>query len=244
MPCRSVAFLATQGMPCTTAEIARNTRVPVGYLAKVMQSLGRAGLVHSRRGLQGGFVLAVDPASVNILQVVAAVEPSRRIQVVPTWPAGARQAVSSAPAARRCGGADRRRLSPHHHPGVSRSIRTEDRTLSVSEPRHGQRPGETHHQGALTMPRPLAASNHWTSVWIALRPGTAACAAWILIVLFAGCEKSPPQRAEESPVPSVKQETSARSCCPNSRRGNLDCRNDSGPRDISAELRCLSWRPG
>ena len=80
---RSVAFLATQGKPCTTAEIARNTRVPVGYLAKVMQSLGRAGLVHSRRGLQGGFVLAVDPASVNILQVVAAVEPSRRIKSCP-----------------------------------------------------------------------------------------------------------------------------------------------------------------
>jgi Rrf2 family protein len=81
---RAITFLASHyGEPRTTAQIAGSTRVPVGYLAKVMQSLGRAGLVHSQRGLQGGFVLAVAPTSLNVWQVVSAVEPSRRITACP-----------------------------------------------------------------------------------------------------------------------------------------------------------------
>jgi Rrf2 family protein len=81
---RAVVCLASHSdAPLTTAEIARRTRVPVGYLAKVMQSLGRAGFVRAQRGLQGGFVLSVDPVSLNVLQVVSAVETSRRIKHCP-----------------------------------------------------------------------------------------------------------------------------------------------------------------
>lgn len=81
---RAMTFLASQnGQPRTTAQIAEHTRVPIGYLAKVMQSLGRAGLVSSQRGLQGGFVPTVDPRSLSIWQVVSAVEPSRRIKSCP-----------------------------------------------------------------------------------------------------------------------------------------------------------------
>jgi Rrf2 family transcriptional regulator, nitric oxide-sensitive transcriptional repressor len=86
---RAVFFLANHfESPRTTAEIARHTRVPLGYLAKVMQSLRRAGLVSSQRGLQGGFVLASDPAELSILQVVLAVESSRRIKKCPLGLAG------------------------------------------------------------------------------------------------------------------------------------------------------------
>ena len=42
----------------TTEAIAKLTRVPQGYLSKVLQSLSKAGLVHSQRGIGGGFVLA------------------------------------------------------------------------------------------------------------------------------------------------------------------------------------------
>ena len=34
------------------------THIPPGYLAKVLQNLGRGGLVNSQRGLHGGFTLA------------------------------------------------------------------------------------------------------------------------------------------------------------------------------------------
>lgn len=61
--------------PLTTRQIASATQVPAGYLAKVLQPLGRAQLVVSRRGVNGGFVLARSPEQINLLQVIHAVEP-------------------------------------------------------------------------------------------------------------------------------------------------------------------------
>ena len=81
---RAIVFLANQkDRPRTTAQIAEATRVPVGYLAKVMQSLGRAGLVISQRGVNGGFVLANPPQHLTLFQVVHAVDPLRRITKCP-----------------------------------------------------------------------------------------------------------------------------------------------------------------
>jgi Rrf2 family protein len=67
----------------TTAQISATTLVPAGYLAKVMQSLSRAGLVKSQRGLNGGFTLARDPHELSILAVVNAVDPINRYAECP-----------------------------------------------------------------------------------------------------------------------------------------------------------------
>lgn len=80
---RAMVYLAGQTDPQTTAQIAATTRVPAGYLAKVMQSLSRAKLVHAQRGLRGGFTMAVDPESLTVLQVVNAVDPVRRFPECP-----------------------------------------------------------------------------------------------------------------------------------------------------------------
>jgi Rrf2 family protein len=80
---RAVVYLAGQAGPQTTSQIAKATHVPAGYLAKVMQSLGRAGVVRSQRGLNGGFTLTLPPAKLSILGVVNAVEPIRRITECP-----------------------------------------------------------------------------------------------------------------------------------------------------------------
>lgn len=80
---RAIVYLADQGDPRTTVEISEATQIPPGYLAKVMQSLGRAGLVNSRRGLNGGFVLAHHPSKLSILAVINAVDPIRRFAECP-----------------------------------------------------------------------------------------------------------------------------------------------------------------
>lgn len=81
---RAVVFLAGQGAtPQTTDEIAAATKVPPAYLSKVLQSLGRAGVVHAQRGMHGGFSLARSPGKLTILEVVNAVEPIERIRVCP-----------------------------------------------------------------------------------------------------------------------------------------------------------------
>jgi Rrf2 family protein len=80
---RAVVYLASQGEPRTTQQIARTTRVPVGYLAKVMQALARCGLVHSQRGLHGGFTLVKPPKQLTVWEVIDAVDPIQRIHSCP-----------------------------------------------------------------------------------------------------------------------------------------------------------------
>jgi len=81
---RAMVYLAmNDSEPQTTEQIAETTKVPAGYLSKVLQSLRRAGLVVSQRGLGGGFVLAKPPDKTSILEVVNAVDPIQRIRSCP-----------------------------------------------------------------------------------------------------------------------------------------------------------------
>ncbi len=81
---RAVVYLASEGRASRTVrEIAAVTRVPAGYLSKVLQALGRARLVRSQRGLRGGFALAVPPEKLTVYDVVQAVDPIRRIRSCP-----------------------------------------------------------------------------------------------------------------------------------------------------------------
>jgi Rrf2 family protein len=81
---RAAVYLATcVDDPQVTGAIADKTRVPAGYLSKVLQSLGRARLVHAQRGVGGGWVLARPPEKITILDVVTAVDPIKRITTCP-----------------------------------------------------------------------------------------------------------------------------------------------------------------
>jgi len=81
---RAVVYLAQHAKESwTTKQIAAATRVPAGYLSKVLQGLSRAGLIHSQRGRHGGFQLTRDPEQLTVLEVVNAVEPIRRINRCP-----------------------------------------------------------------------------------------------------------------------------------------------------------------
>ena len=81
---RVVAFLAAErGRAATTRQIAAGTRVPEGYLAKVLQNLSRGGIVRSQRGLHGGSVLARPAEELTFYDVIQAVDPIRRITSCP-----------------------------------------------------------------------------------------------------------------------------------------------------------------
>ena len=81
---RAVVMLGSNlGSPRTTQQIAEQTRVPSGYLSKVLQALGRAGLVEAQRGLHGGFVLSRPLDELTILDVINAVDPLKRIKHCP-----------------------------------------------------------------------------------------------------------------------------------------------------------------
>lgn len=81
---RVMVYLADQPeTPRITQQIGQATRVPLGYLSKVLQTLGRAELVISQRGLHGGFVLARPAREISLLDVLEAVDPIPRIKTCP-----------------------------------------------------------------------------------------------------------------------------------------------------------------
>lgn len=81
---RAVVCLAGQAAaPLTTQQIADIAKIPAGYLSKILQALGKAGLVTSQRGIHGGFILTKNPAELTVLQVLQSVEQVQRIRTCP-----------------------------------------------------------------------------------------------------------------------------------------------------------------
>ncbi len=60
-------------------QIHECTGVPKPYLRKLLHAMGRAGLINTKRGCQGGCVLARPPEEITLLDVVEAVE-SRELE--------------------------------------------------------------------------------------------------------------------------------------------------------------------
>jgi Rrf2 family transcriptional regulator, nitric oxide-sensitive transcriptional repressor len=81
---RAVVWLAQNpGQPQTTQQLADGTHVSASYLPKVLQPLGRAGVITSQRGVNGGYTLDRDPAGLTVLEVVNCVDPIQRITRCP-----------------------------------------------------------------------------------------------------------------------------------------------------------------
>ena len=72
----SMAYMANSpsDAPASAAELAQAFHASEAHLAKVLQRLARLGLLHSRRGPKGGFVLACNPSQVTLLDIHNAVD--------------------------------------------------------------------------------------------------------------------------------------------------------------------------
>ncbi|MCF8064724.1 MAG: Rrf2 family transcriptional regulator [Desulfarculaceae bacterium] len=71
----TMGLLASRpGEQVPTRELAARLKVSEAHLAKVMQRLGRAGLVRSQRGPKGGFALERNPEDITLLEVYEATE--------------------------------------------------------------------------------------------------------------------------------------------------------------------------
>ncbi|HLN28853.1 MAG TPA: Rrf2 family transcriptional regulator [Gemmataceae bacterium] len=72
------AMVVLAGLPpgalAGAAKVAREIGAPQNYLGKLLQTLARAGLVESQKGLGGGFRLARDPHEISLLDVVEPIE--------------------------------------------------------------------------------------------------------------------------------------------------------------------------
>jgi Rrf2 family transcriptional regulator, cysteine metabolism repressor len=62
--------------PIPLAEIAAHDGLPLAYLEHLVARLRKAGLVDSRRGSRGGYLLARSPTEITMAEVVQALEGS------------------------------------------------------------------------------------------------------------------------------------------------------------------------
>jgi Rrf2 family protein len=75
--CRALVSLALHGDgagPTSVRDIAERTGLPQPYLEQILLALKGAGLVRSKRGVGGGYVLAREPASITLGSIVSAVD--------------------------------------------------------------------------------------------------------------------------------------------------------------------------
>ena len=70
----SLALHSDESGPTAMRDIADRTGLPQPYLEQILLALKGAGLVHSKRGVGGGYVLARDPSEITLGQIVSAVD--------------------------------------------------------------------------------------------------------------------------------------------------------------------------
>jgi Rrf2 family protein len=74
--CRALLSLALHddGTPTSVRDIADRTALPQPYLEQILLALKGAGIVRSKRGVGGGYVLARQPEEITLAQIVSAVD--------------------------------------------------------------------------------------------------------------------------------------------------------------------------
>ncbi len=71
-----VLYLADKDRNTVTplSEISQAQDIPEKFLAKIFQSLSKAGIIRSHRGVRGGFTLAKDPGEISVKEVLETIQ--------------------------------------------------------------------------------------------------------------------------------------------------------------------------
>jgi Rrf2 family iron-sulfur cluster assembly transcriptional regulator len=70
----SLALHADESGPTSVRDIAERTALPQPYLEQILLALKGAGLVRSKRGVGGGYVLARPPSAIKLSEIISAVD--------------------------------------------------------------------------------------------------------------------------------------------------------------------------
>lgn len=77
--CRAMAQLARQhGTHSVTRleEIAQREAVSANFLVQILNDLRRGGLIESKRGKEGGYLLSRHPSQITLREIVEVIEPN------------------------------------------------------------------------------------------------------------------------------------------------------------------------
>ena len=70
----SMAMREDRSKPVSVRDIAERTGLPQPYLEQILLSLKGAGIVRSKRGVGGGYMLSREPDAIRLSDVVSAVD--------------------------------------------------------------------------------------------------------------------------------------------------------------------------
>jgi len=70
----SLILLSSANKPMDSETLSRELSISKSFLAKILQSLAKAEILKSYKGVNGGFVLETAPEKINMLEVMSCVE--------------------------------------------------------------------------------------------------------------------------------------------------------------------------
>lgn len=73
---QAVLYMAAKesGCVCPSEEIAKKLKIPKEFVSKILQNLTDSGIVDSKKGKAGGFMLAKHPSKIRLIDIVAAID--------------------------------------------------------------------------------------------------------------------------------------------------------------------------
>jgi FeS assembly SUF system regulator len=63
-----------QGPMRTARDLARESKLPLSTVSKLLKELLQSSLLLSHRGIKGGYILAREPRDISVLEIIAAIE--------------------------------------------------------------------------------------------------------------------------------------------------------------------------
>jgi len=70
----SLILLSKANTPQDSETLSRELSISKSFLAKILQSLAKNGILKSYKGVNGGFTLALEPKQINMLEIMSCVE--------------------------------------------------------------------------------------------------------------------------------------------------------------------------
>lgn len=73
---QAILYMAAKepGCVCPSEEIAKKLKIPKEFVSKILQNLTESGIVDSKTGKSGGFMLAKQPSQIRLIDIVAAID--------------------------------------------------------------------------------------------------------------------------------------------------------------------------
>jgi len=70
----SLAVIRKSDSPIGAEQLATELYIPKSFLAKILQSLAKRGILESRKGAHGGFILAKKVDQISVIDIIFAAE--------------------------------------------------------------------------------------------------------------------------------------------------------------------------